>query len=56
MYKNSSQKHEDRGRMYECIDIQLAIEKGQFKTLNDVLTAVTKRAEKIDNDLKQNTP
>jgi hypothetical protein len=41
--------------MYECVDIQRAIENGQFKTLNDVLNAVTKRVTSIDLKLKSET-
>lgn len=42
---------EQRGRMYECIDIQRAIESGQLKTLDEVLEAVQRRAESIDAEL-----
>ncbi|GAB0154697.1 hypothetical protein MnBA_40970 [Marinobacterium sp. BA1] len=37
--------------MYECIDIQRAIESGQLKTLDEVLEAVQRRAESIDAEL-----
>ncbi|MDR6397934.1 hypothetical protein ACTOWA_00465 [Herbaspirillum seropedicae] len=39
------------GRMNEDCDIQLAIESGQFKTLDDVLDAVKSRAAAIEKKL-----
>lgn len=39
------------GRMIEDCDIQMAIESGQFKTLEDVLIAVKTRAEHINKEL-----
>ena len=47
------EERELRGRMYECIDIQRAIEDGQLKSLEDVLSAITQRAEHIDKELKR---
>ncbi len=39
-------------RMYECVEIQCAIESGQFKTLEDVLEAVKARSAAIKNRLR----
>jgi len=39
------------GRMIEDCDIQMAIESGQFKSLDDVLVAVKGRAEHINKEL-----
>jgi hypothetical protein len=43
---------EAAGRMYEDCDIQMAIESGQFKSLDDVLVAVKARSGSIDQELK----
>lgn len=43
--------HELYGRLMECCDISLAIESGQFKSLDDVLAAVTARASSINQQL-----
>ncbi len=43
------------GRMYECLDIQSAIESGQFKSIQDVLSAVIKRSRSIDLKLNYET-
>jgi len=40
------------GRMYESIDIQIAIESGQLKTLEDVLSAVKARSNAIQRELE----
>ena len=40
------------GRMYESIDIQIAIKSGQFKTLEDVLSAVKARSSAIQKELE----
>lgn len=40
------------GRMYECVDIRRAIERGEFKTLNDVLAHVTERGSALDAKLR----
>lgn len=39
------------GRMMECCDIEMAIESGQFKTINDVLEAVKATATNLQNEL-----
>ena len=39
------------GRMMECCDIEMAIESGQFKTLNDVLEAVKATAKNLRKEL-----
>lgn len=39
------------GRMMECCDIELAIESGQFKTIDDVLEAVKSSAQNIQKEL-----
>lgn len=39
------------GRMYECCDIEKAIQSGQFKTLDDVLEHVTERSSSINSVL-----
>lgn len=41
------------GRMMEACDIELAIESGQFKTLDDVFQAVTVRAKHIEAELRE---
>jgi hypothetical protein len=40
------------GGMYENCDIQMAIESGQFESLDDVLTAVKARSSSIERHLK----
>lgn len=40
------------GRMYECVDIQTAIESGDLKTIGDVLTFVAARSNAINQMLK----
>ena len=50
--EHRTDRSEMTGRMYECVDIQRAIESGQFKTLDDVLTAVTTRSEAINKELE----
>lgn len=40
-------------RMYECVEIQCAIESGQFKSLEDVLEAVKARSVAIGNRLRE---
>lgn len=39
------------GRMMECCDIQMAIESGQFKTVDDVLEAVKATAKNLQKEL-----
>lgn len=39
------------GRMMECCDIEMAIESGQFKTIEDVLEAVKSSAQNIQQSL-----
>jgi hypothetical protein len=39
------------GRMMECCDIELAIESGQFKTIEDVLQAVKASSQNIQQSL-----
>lgn len=41
------------GRMMEDCDIQMAIESGQFKTLDDVLLFTAARAESIQAELRK---
>lgn len=41
------------GRMLESVDIERAIESGQFKTLDDVLVNVRARAAAIDANLRR---
>lgn len=41
------------GRMYECVDIETAIESGQFKTVGEVLDAVKARSAAIDKTLRE---
>lgn len=52
---DGNDKHEFAGRMYEALDIQLAIESGQLKTLDDVLQAVKDSAASISQLLKAET-
>ncbi|MFK8773368.1 hypothetical protein [Aeromonas caviae] len=40
------------GRMMECCDIELAIESGQFSSIESVLTAVKARASSIQGELE----
>ncbi|HHP5493102.1 TPA: hypothetical protein ACSCYS_003501 [Aeromonas veronii] len=40
------------GRMMECCDIELAIESGQFGSVENVLTAVKARASAIQGELE----
>lgn len=47
-----SEIEELAGRMYECADIQMAIESGQFTTIEQVLEAVKARAEAINARLR----
>ena len=53
--KNNEERSELYGRMYECSDIQSAIESGQCKTIQDVLSAVIKRSRSIDLKLNSET-
>jgi len=41
------------GRMFECVDIQMAIESGQFTTIGEVLEAVKARSAVIDKILRE---
>lgn len=41
------------GRMYECLDIQQAIDSGQFKSLEEVLEAVKARSAGIGATLRE---
>ncbi|WP_454912940.1 hypothetical protein [Variovorax gossypii] len=50
---NPDEAHELYGRMLESIDIERAIESGQFKTLDDVLVNVRASAAAIDADLRR---
>lgn len=42
------------GRMYECCDIQLAIESGQISSLDEVLEGCRLRAQAINAQLLAN--
>jgi hypothetical protein len=49
---NSEEADEWYGRMVECCQIALAIETGQFKTLEEVLLALKARSAFINGEFK----
>lgn len=49
------EKHEMAGRMYEALDIARAIESGQVKTIDEVLSLVQTSAINLGRVLECNT-
>ncbi|EPD1261293.1 hypothetical protein ACR6BF_004238 [Enterobacter hormaechei] len=52
---SETEKHEMVGRMYEALDIARAIESGQVKTIDEVLSLVQTSAINIGKVLECNT-
>lgn len=53
LFSDPEEKVQFYGRMLESVDIERAIESGQFKTLDDVLTNVRARSAAINAGLIQ---
>lgn len=52
---SETEKHEMAGRMYEALDIARAIESGQVKTIDEVLSLVQTSAINLGRVLECNT-
>lgn len=52
---DETSKHEMAGRMYEAIDIQLAIEQGHLKTVDDILNRLKDQSQLISQVLRADT-
>ena len=52
---DETEKHEMAGRMYEAVDLQLAIENGHFNSVEEILERLKLNADRLSKVLKLDT-
>lgn len=52
---DEAEKHEMAGRMYEAVDLQLAIENGHLNSVEDILARPKLNADRLSKVLKLDT-